>query len=180
MKFVPLDIPGAWRIDIEPRADERGFFARTFCADEMAAHGLVTNFPQRSVSFNRKRATLRGLHFQAEPHSETKIVRCTAGACFDVVVDLRPGSARYRQWHGEELSAGNRRMLYIPPGCAHGFQTLADDTEIYYEITPAYVPSAARGVRWNDPGLAITWPILDPIMSERDATLPEVTLDALS
>ncbi len=148
------------------------FLTRTFCAETFRAQGLVTDFVQRSISFNRKRGTLRGLHYQVDPHAETKLVRCTSGAAFDVIVDLREGSASYRRWHAIDLTAENRTIVYTPPGSAHGFQTLADDTELYYEITPAYAPEAAHGVRWDDPGLAIGWPLPNPIVSGRDAEMP--------
>jgi dTDP-4-dehydrorhamnose 3,5-epimerase len=152
-------------------ADDRGCFARRFCAEAFRARDLETDFVQRSISFNARRGTLRGLHFQAPPASETKIVRCTRGAAFDVIVDLRAGSRTYGRWHGEELSADNRVMLYVPKRFAHGFQTLIDDTEIDYEITPAYVPGAARGICFDDPTLAINWPVPDRIVSQRDAAL---------
>lgn len=172
MRFEPLPIEGAYAIGLQPAEDERGFFARTFSAEEFVERGLATDFVQRSISYNRQRGTLRGLHYQASPHQENKIVRCTRGAVFDVIVDLRVGTPGFGRWHAVELTADNRTSLYIPPGCAHGFQTLADDTEIYYEITPAYVPEAARGVRFDDPDLAIAWPVADPILSDRDRGLP--------
>jgi dTDP-4-dehydrorhamnose 3,5-epimerase len=172
MIFEPLPIPGAFRIRLRPVADERGFFARRFCAETFRDHGLETDFVQRSVSFNIRRGTLRGLHYQASPHAETKLVRCTRGAAFDVLVDLRPGSPGRGTWHGEEISADSGTVLYIPAGVAHGFQTLMEDTEIDYEITPAYVPGAVRGIRFDDPALAIDWPISDAVISERDRALP--------
>ena len=172
MKFAPLPIAGAFRIEIERQSDERGFFARTFCAQEFGARGLVTEFVQRSVSFNVHKATLRGLHYQALPHAETKIVRCTAGAAFDVVVDLRRGSPSFGRHHGELITCHNRTMIYIPAGCAHGFETLADATELYYEITPAYMPQAARGIAFDDPQLAIAWPLPDPIVAAADRSRP--------
>jgi dTDP-4-dehydrorhamnose 3,5-epimerase len=172
MQFSALPIAGAFRIEIEKLEDERGFFARTFCAEEFAARGLVTDFVQRSVSLNRRRGTLRGLHYQADPYAETKIVRCTVGAVFDVVVDMRRDSPNFACWHGETISADNHVMIYIPAGCAHGFQTLADDTELYYEITPTYVPDAARGIAFGDPDLAIRWPLAEPIVSAADLKRP--------
>jgi len=174
MRFTALPIPGAFRIEIEPQADSRGFFARTFCANEFAAHGLMTDFVQRSVSFNAKRGTLRGLHYQIAPHAETKIVRCIAGAAFDVLVDLRRSSPAFGRWHGEAISGENHVMLYIPEGCAHGFQTLADATELCYEITPAYVAEAGRGVAYDDPQIGIAWPLPDPVMSEADRARPRL------
>jgi dTDP-4-dehydrorhamnose 3,5-epimerase len=172
MRFLPLPIPGAFRIEIDKNEDERGFFARTFCADEFRKRSLVTDFLQRSVSFNVRRGTLRGLHYQADPHAETKIVRCTAGSAFDVIVDMRRGSSAFGRWHGETITADNHAMIYIPAGCAHGFQTLADASELYYEITPAYVAAASRGVAFDDPDISISWPIAKPIVSAGDRTRP--------
>lgn len=171
MNFDQLRLTGAYLIRPQFIEDERGAFARRFCADEFRALGLETDFVQRSISFNARAGTLRGMHFQAPPHLEAKIVRCTRGSIFDVLVDLRAGSSTYGQWHGEELSADNRLMLYIPKGFAHGFQSLVDNTEVDYEITPAYVPGAAAGFRFDDPRLAIGWPISDVIISERDQML---------
>jgi dTDP-4-dehydrorhamnose 3,5-epimerase len=172
MLFEPLAIEGAFRIVIEPILDERGFFARTFCAAAFAKRGLKTDFVQGSISYNRRQGTLRGLHYQNGPHAETKIVRCTQGSAFDVLVDLRPHSPTYRRWQSLELTAENRDLVYIPAGCAHGFQTLVDNTELHYEITPAYEPAAARGIPWNDPTLAIKWPLADPILSLADRNWP--------
>jgi dTDP-4-dehydrorhamnose 3,5-epimerase len=172
MIFHSLKLAGAYRIEPRLVVDERGAFARRFCADEFRAHGLETDLVQRSLSFNARAGTLRGMHFQAPPRLEAKLVRCTRGAIFDVMVDLREGSPTHGQWYGEELTADNRLMLYIPKGFAHGFQSLVDSTEVDYEITPAYVPEAATGFRFDDPRLAIDWPIADMIVSERDKTLP--------
>jgi dTDP-4-dehydrorhamnose 3,5-epimerase len=172
MIFHPLEVAGAFRIEPQLIADERGAFGRRFCADEFRARGLESNLVQRSISFNTRAGTLRGIHFQMPPHLETKLVRCTRGAIFDVIVDLREGSATYGQWHGEELSADNRLMVYIPKGFAHGFQSLVDNTEVDYEITPAYVPGAGTGFRFDDPALAIDWPVPDIIILERDKALP--------
>ena len=172
MLIEPLVIAGAFRIVPAQRADNRGFFARTFCAETFAAHGLETNFVQRSTSFNLTRGTLRGLHYQGDPHSETKTVRCTRGRVFDVLVDLRKDSPSFGRWHGEELDPDKTTTLYIPKGCAHGFQTLMDNSEVYYEITPAYVANVSRGIRFDDPDLAIKWPLKDPVLSERDLQLP--------
>lgn len=172
MIFQTMDIEGVFAIEPEAIADERGFFARTWCREEFAAHGIDMALDQCSVSFNRHKRTLRGLHYQAETHPEAKLVRCTAGRLFDVVVDLRAGSATRGAWLGRTLSAENRSMLYIPAGCAHGFQTLADDTEISYQMAGAYRADAQRGILWDDPTLAIDWPLADPILSERDARLP--------
>jgi dTDP-4-dehydrorhamnose 3,5-epimerase len=174
MIFEPI-LNGAYRVRLEPSVDERGFLARRFCAATFAELGLETDFVQRTVSFNTLRGTIRGLHFQAAPAMETKIVRCTRGAAFDVIVDLRAGSPSYARWHAEEISADNRTMLYVPKGFAHGFQSLVDGTEIDYEITPAYAPHAVRGVRFDDPELAIDWPIAERIVSRRDRELPFVS-----
>jgi dTDP-4-dehydrorhamnose 3,5-epimerase len=174
MQFKALPIEGAFLIELELAEDARGFFARVFCAEAFAERGLKTDFEQRSLSRNRRRGTLRGLHYQAAPHEETKIVRCTRGAAFDVIVDLREASPTYLRWHAEELTAENGAGIYIPPGCAHGFQTLIDETDIYYEITPAYVPEAARGIRYDDPDLGIFWPLADAVISDRDLQMPRV------
>jgi dTDP-4-dehydrorhamnose 3,5-epimerase len=172
MIFHSLALAGAFRVVPELIADERGAFARRFCADTFRARGLEADLVQRSISFNARAGTLRGMHFQSPPHLETKLVRCTRGAIFDVIVDLRDQSSTYGQWHAEELSAENRLMLYVPKGFAHGFQTLIDDTEVDYEIAPAYVPGAAAGFRFDDAALAIGWPVADVIISERDTALP--------
>jgi dTDP-4-dehydrorhamnose 3,5-epimerase len=172
MIFDPLCLAGAYRIKPELMVDERGAFARRFCVDEFRAHGLETDMVQRSISFNARAGTLRGVHFQAPPHLEAKVVRCSRGAIFDVMVDLREGSPTYGQWHGEELTSDNRLMLYIPKGFAHGFQSLVDNTEVDYEITSAYVAGAAAGFRFDDPRLAIDWPVADMIISDRDKALP--------
>jgi dTDP-4-dehydrorhamnose 3,5-epimerase len=172
MIFQPLKLAGAYRIEMQLMVDERGAFARRFCTDEFLALGLETDLVQRSISFNARAGTLRGMHFQAPPHLETKIVRCTRGAIFDVLVDLRRDSPTYGHWHGEELTADNRVALYIPKGFAHGFQSLIDNTEVDYEITPAYVPGSAAGFRFDDPALAIDWPVADVIISPRDEALP--------
>jgi len=170
--FQKTGLPGVFMIEPERHCDSRGHFSRTFCRVEFAAHGLVADFVQTSASVNTQRGTLRGLHHQAARAAETKLVRVVRGAAFDVAADLRLDSPTYGRWVAAELSAENGRMLYIPPGCAHGFQTLADDTELLYQIAPDYEPSLSRGVRWNDPTLGIAWPIADPILSERDRSLP--------
>jgi dTDP-4-dehydrorhamnose 3,5-epimerase len=175
LRFTQLDLAGAYLIDVEPHADDRGFFARTFCTREFLDHGMDATIAQCSSSFNLRRGTLRGMHYQAMPHEETKVVRCTSGKIFDVIVDLRPGSTTYGRWHGVELTSENHRMLYVPAGFAHGFQTLEDNSEVFYQISVDYVPSAARGIRWNEPSLAIKWPITQGItISERDAALPGI------
>jgi dTDP-4-dehydrorhamnose 3,5-epimerase len=169
MIFTETELAGAWVVDPERLHDERGFFARTVDADAFAERGLCAAFPQCSISFNANAATLRGMHFQADPHGEAKLVRCTAGAIYDVIVDLRPDSPTRARWVGLELSAENRRALYVPPGFAHGFQTLVPNAEVYYQISTAYVASASRGVRWDDPAFDIRWPAAETrTMSERD------------
>lgn len=168
-----LPLAGLFRLQPEPIADERGFFARTFSRDQLAAAGLKTDFPEWSVSFNKAKGTLRGLHWQAAPHLETKIVTCVRGAIFDVAVDMRPGSPTQGRWHALELSQENRLGFYIPDGFAHGFQTLSDDSEVMYHISEPYRGGAARGVRWSDPDLAIRWPAAESrIVSDRDRELP--------
>ena len=173
MKFHDTELPGAYIVEVERLQDDRGFFARTWCATEFQEHGLDVALSQCSISFNKNRGTLRGLHWQKAPHEEAKLVRCTQGAIFDVAVDLRSDSPTYKRWVGVELSAENRKALFIPTGMAHGFQTLVDNTEVLYQISVPYVPGMAAGVRWNDPALAIRWPIRDNIViSPRDAELP--------
>lgn len=176
MLFLPAKIPGVHLIEIEKREDPRGFFARTFCNDEFKSRGLHTVFPQSNLSYNALRGTLRGLHFQSYPASEVKIVRCVAGTVFDVVIDLRKGSPAYCCWEGFELSAENRSAVYIPEGCAHGYQTLTDGTELLYMMGAAYSAGHASGVRWNDPAFSITWPLSQPLLSDRDASYPDYLL----
>jgi dTDP-4-dehydrorhamnose 3,5-epimerase len=170
--FAETELCGAYAIDLHPTEDERGFFARSFCAEEFAAHGLPGRMPQSSVSYNRCRGTLRGLHFQAAPHAEEKLVRCTAGAIFDVIVDLRESSPTRHRWVGFELSAENRRALFVPKDFAHGFLTLADDSEVLYMISVPYAPGFERGVRWNDPAFGIDWPLEPVHIAARDAAYP--------
>jgi dTDP-4-dehydrorhamnose 3,5-epimerase len=172
MKFTELPIPGAYLIEMEPISDERGFFARSWCKREFEQRQLTADLAQCSVSFNAKKGTLRGLHFQAKPFQEAKLVRCTQGAVYDVIVDLRPDSNTYLDWYAAELSAGNRRSLYIPFDVAHGFQTLADDTEVFYQMSEFYHPESARGVRWDDPAIGVNWPLASPIISAQDASYP--------
>jgi dTDP-4-dehydrorhamnose 3,5-epimerase len=172
MIFTATPLPGAYLVDIEPARDERGFFARSFCQEEFAARGLAPPANQCSVSFNARKATLRGLHFQAEPHAEDKLVRCTAGAVYDVIVDLRPDSPTHHRWFGAELTAGNHRSLYIPAGFAHGFISLVDGAEVLYMMSVPYAAGFARGLRWNDPALGIAWPLEPEVISPRDAGYP--------
>jgi dTDP-4-dehydrorhamnose 3,5-epimerase len=156
--------------------DERGFFARSFCAREFEARGLDPRVAQCNISFNRRRGTLRGLHFQRSPHAEAKLVRCTHGAVYDVVIDLRPDSPRFLTHFGVELSASNRKMIYVPEGFAHGFQTLEDDTEVFYQMSVPFFPEAAGGVRWNDPAFAIEWPLEVSAISEGDRSHPDFSV----
>lgn len=173
MIFTPLPIAGVWRVELSPISDERGFFARTFCAAEFAARGLAATFEQSSLSRNMRAGTLRGMHYQAAPYAEAKFVRCVRGALLDVVVDIRDGSPTRGQWIAERLDADAGAGLYIAPGLAHGFQTLVDDTDMLYQITPAFRPGFGAGVRWNDPAFAIDWPLPNPILSDRDANYPD-------
>jgi dTDP-4-dehydrorhamnose 3,5-epimerase len=172
MKFISTALQDAWLIDLEPATDGRGLFARTFCVDEFAAHGLETNYAQHSVSFSSRRGTLRGMHFQREPRSEVKLVRCIGGCIWDVILDIRPDSPTYLSWQGFELSSSNRRQLYIPKGFAHGFQTLSDNVEVNYLISEPYAPQYGSGIRYNDPIFGITWPLPVSEMSEKDLQWP--------
>jgi dTDP-4-dehydrorhamnose 3,5-epimerase len=174
MIFTPTRLKDATVIDVEPRGDERGFLARVFCEREFAENGLATRFVQGSTIFSPQRHTLRGLHFQEAPHAENKLVRCTRGAVFVVMVDLRSESPTHLEWDGVELTPDNRRLLYVPEGFAQGYQTLADDSEVVYQMTHEYVPEAARGVRWDDPAFGIEWPeARERVISERDRAWPD-------
>jgi len=177
MIFTETRLAGAYTIDLEAIADGRGFFARVWCADELAEHGLTTVVAQSSIAWNARRGTLRGLHWQESPHAEVKLVRCTSGAVYDVIVDLRPGSETHREWIAVELTAENRRTLYVPEGFAHGYQTLADETEVWYQMSARYAPEAARGARFDDPALAVDWPVAaERIVSERDLAWPPLAV----
>jgi len=173
VKISPTAIAGAKLVELERHEDERGFFARSYCEREFEAAGLAACVAQCNVSFNRSRGTLRGMHFQRAPHAEAKLVRCTRGAIYDVIVDLRKGSPSYLKWFAATLSAENRRALFIPEDVAHGFQTLEDSSEVFYQMSAFYHPDAAAGVRWNDPAFRIEWPIDRPIVSARDAGYPD-------
>jgi len=170
--FSPTPLAGAWLVDIERREDVRGFFARTWCRREFAEQGLETQLVQTGMSRNPRRGTLRGMHWQMAPHEEVKLVRCARGAIWDVIIDLRPGSPTYTRHFGAELTGESCRALYIPHGFAHGFVTLVDDSDVVYQMSAFHEPSAARGVRWNDPVFDIRWPIEKPIVHERDASYP--------
>lgn len=168
MRFSETSLPGAFVVELEQLGDERGFFARSFCVREFEEHGLDPYIAQCNVSHNLRKGTLRGMHYQVPPAAETKLVRCTRGAIYDVIIDLRPDSPAYCKWQSFELSVANGRALYIPEGFAHGFQTLEDDSDVLYQMSEYYAPGQARGVRWDDPAFGIEWPVAGPIMSEKD------------
>lgn len=172
MIFTETPLEGAFVIDLEPMEDERGHFARSFCRAEFARRGLKTDVAQCNVSFNHKRGTLRGMHFQLPPMEEAKLLRCTRGAIYDVILDLRPDSPTYCKWTTAELTERNLRMIYIPEGFAHGFQTLVEETEVFYQMFEFYSPRHASGVRWDDPAFGIAWPIEKPILSDKDRSYP--------
>lgn len=176
MKFRELPLQGAYIVELQPRGDERGFFARLFCEREFAERGLSHSFVQVNDSYSRQAGTLRGMHYQLAPKQETKLVRCIAGRVWDVIVDLRSGSATYGRWHGEELSAENRAMMYVPKGFAHGFISLEEETELVYFVDEFYSPELERGLRWNDPAFAIEWPMRPSVISERDQAHPDFEL----
>ena len=173
MIFHKTKIPGVVEIHLDPHADERGFFARSWCQKEFEAQGLNPRMVQCNVSFNARKGTLRGMHDQAAPHAEAKLVRCTAGAIYDVAVDLRRESPTFKQWVAATLTAENRHMLYVPEGCCHGFLTLEDSTEVFYQMSEFYYPELSRGVRWDDPAFNIVWPAKVEVISERDHTYPD-------
>lgn len=173
MKFHSTPVEGAFLIEPERRGDDRGFFARLFCEEEFGRHGLATRFVQVNNSLTARRGTLRGLHYQLPPAAEAKGVRCVRGALFDVVADLRPDSPTFRRWFGAELTAENRLMMYVPPGCVHGFVTLADDTETLYLASTAYAPEQERGIRYDDPIFAVEWPMAPVEMSQKDRSWPD-------
>jgi dTDP-4-dehydrorhamnose 3,5-epimerase len=173
MVFQETRLAGVFEIHIQPNADDRGFFARTWCQKEFSDRGLDSNLVQCSVSLNKRRGTLRGVHYQAAPFSETKVVRCVSGAIYDVILDLREQSPTFKQWFATTLTAENRHSVYIPRGCAHGFLTLADESEVTYQMSEFFHPEAARGVRWNDPAFQIAWPEKVAVISERDQSYPD-------
>lgn len=172
MIFLETRLRGVFVVDPQRIDDERGFFARTWSLGEFESRGLEAHLAQCGVAFNARRGTLRGMHYQAPPHAEAKLVRCTRGAIHDVVLDIRPGSTTFGGWEAFELTAGNLRMLYIPEGLAHGYQTLEDETEVFYQMSELYHPESARGIRWDDPSFAVAWPMMPTVISERDRTLP--------
>jgi len=169
MTFRETEVRGAFIMELEKFEDDRGFFAHGWSPKELAEHGLEAPLVESAISFNEKKGTLRGMHYQTSPHSQAKIVRCTMGSMYDVILDLRTGSPTFKQWVGLELSGSNRLMLYIPKGFAHGFQTLEDKTEVFYNMSDIYAPDSSRGVRWNDPAFGVLWPLpRNVIMNERD------------
>lgn len=172
MKFTPTSLADVWLVDLELREDERGFLARTYCDNEFAAQGLNARWPQCNLTLTRKRGTIRGMHFQRDPRPEIKLIRCAAGAIFDVLVDVRRDSPTFGHWEGFELTGANRRQLYVPGGIAHGFQCLTDNCEVFYMMSEFYAPDLAAGLRWNDPQVGIRWPIENPKLSGRDQGLP--------
>jgi dTDP-4-dehydrorhamnose 3,5-epimerase len=173
MKFFPTVLPDTFVIEPELLGDARGFFARTWCQREAAAFSLHPTWVQCNISFNHACGTLRGMHYQTAPAAENKLVHCTRGAVYDVVLDLRPASPTYRRWVAVELTAANHLMLYVPEGCAHGFQTLEDNTEVFYQMSAFYEPTCVRGVRWNDPTFGIRWPLPVTVIAERDQQYPD-------
>lgn len=176
MIFNEISLKGAYLVEIERLEDDRGFFARAWCEEEFAAYNLKSKFVQSNISLTNKKGTVRGLHYQTAPRQEAKLIRCVRGAIFDVIIDLRPQSATYKQWVGVELAAENHKMLYVPEGFAQGFQTLADDTEVFYPVSEFYSPEFERGVRWNDPFFGIQWPEMEGvIVSEKDVSWPDFT-----
>ncbi|MBI5418633.1 MAG: dTDP-4-dehydrorhamnose 3,5-epimerase [Deltaproteobacteria bacterium] len=172
MIFTETALKGAYVIDLQPMEDERGYFARSFCRKEFAQYGLKFDVAQCNVSFNRKKGTLRGMHFQLPPKAEAKLVRCARGSIYDVIVDLRSNSPTYCRWTALELTESNLKMFYIPEGFAHGFQTLSDDTEVFYQMFEFYSPEHASGVRWDDPAFGIRWPLDNPVISRKDRSYP--------
>jgi dTDP-4-dehydrorhamnose 3,5-epimerase len=173
MRFIETELKGAFILELERKEDSRGFFARAFCRAELLEHGLNPAITQCNISFNPREATLRGMHYQADPFAEVKLVRCTSGAIYDVIIDLRRESSTYRNWIGVELSAENRRMLYVPPGFAHGYMTLVENSEVFYQVSQFYHPEHERGIRWNDSAFAIQWPRRPEIISPKDSTHPD-------
>jgi dTDP-4-dehydrorhamnose 3,5-epimerase len=177
MTFLQTKLAGVFEIHVERKADERGFFARTWCQEEFARLGLNPRVVQCSISFNARKGTLRGIHYQARPHAENKVVRCTSGGIYDVVVDLRPGSPSFKEWIAVILTSANRSMVYVPEGCGHGFLTLEPETEVLYQMSEFYHPESAAGVRWNDPAFTISWPGAVEVISERDRTYPDFGIE---
>jgi len=174
--FRETKLKGAFIIEVEKREDDRGFFARAWCKKEFDEHGLTASMVQSNIAFSKRKGTLRGLHYQGAPYGEVKVVRCTKGSLYDVMVDLRPGSSTYRQWVGVELTSSNHKMMYVPEGFAHGYQTLEDNTEVMYQVSQFYFPAFERGIRYDDPGVGIDWPLIDKIISDKDKGWPDCQL----
>jgi dTDP-4-dehydrorhamnose 3,5-epimerase len=179
MIFTETKLQKAFILEIKKIEDERGFFGRSWCRNELEEHGLNSNIAQANTSFSFKKATLRGMHYQVHPNEETKLIRCVRGAIFDVIIDLRPDSPTFKKWIGVELTSDNYKMLYIPEGFAHGFVTLTDNVEVYYNVTAFYTPGAERGIRWNDPQFGIEWPITPAVITEKDQNHPDFTIEML-
>src|SRR5512145_2294771 len=179
MIFTELELKGAFLVEVKKIEDERGFFGRAWCASEFVEHGLNKNFVQLNTSFTKKKGTIRGMHFQADPYQEVKFIRCTRGRIWDVIIDLRPDSPTFKKWVGNELSVDNYRMVYVPENFAHGFITLEDNSEVYYPVTQFYTPGAERGLRWDDPAFNIKWPVEVTLVSEKDRSHMDFTMDSL-
>jgi dTDP-4-dehydrorhamnose 3,5-epimerase len=175
--FTETRLKCAYIIEVEKRVDDRGFFARSWCEKEFADHHLNPRVVQCNISFNARKGTLRGMHYQVAPSAEAKVVRCTQGAIYDVIIDLRPDSPTFKQTVAETLTARNHKMLYVPEGFAHGFLSVEDNSEVFYQMSEFYAPQQARGVRWNDPAFGIEWPIREPIMADRDRNYPDFCAD---
>ena len=175
MIFKETTLKGAYVIELEQLQDERGFFARSFCQEEFEVHGLNPHIVQCNISYNKKKGTLRGMHYQSPPYEEVKVVSCMRGSIYDVIIDLRPDSSTYRQWFATSLTAENYQMLYIPEGLAHGFQTVEDNTVVYYQMSESYHPECARRVRWDDTAFGIEWPLVNPILSDKDIAFKKFT-----
>jgi dTDP-4-dehydrorhamnose 3,5-epimerase len=178
--FTPIDIHGAFLVSMERHGDERGWFARAWCEDEFREHGIDIRLAQTNVSFNVRRGTIRGLHWQPAPHLEAKLLRCTAGEVFDVIADVRTSSPSFRAWQGFELRAGDEQLVFVPAGCAHGYQSLVDGSEVTYSTSYRYTPGAERGLRWDDPTFDIRWPVAEVIASEKDSSWPDFVPEARS
>lgn len=178
MIFTELELKGAFLVEVKKLEDERGFFGRAWCANEFKQHGLNPSFVQLNTSFSHKKGTIRGMHYQVDPYQEVKFIRCTRGRIWDVIIDLRPGSPTFMKWMGNELSADNYRMVYVPENFAHGFVTLEDNSEVYYPVSQFYTPGAERGLRWNDPAFDIKWPIEITVVSEKDQSHRDFSLES--
>ena len=179
MIFTETELKGAYVIELEENTDERGFFARSWCINEAKAHGLDPTVVQCNISYNRKKLTLRGMHYQIAPRAEAKLVRCTRGAIYDVIIDMRRDSRTFKQWTGIELSGFNRKMFFVPQGFAHGFLTVEDDTEVFYQMSEFYSPNHARSIRWNDPLFNISWPAVPAVLSEKDKAIPDFDINLI-